>query len=79
MKVKVGKTLEYTIIVSGDIDGDTIITVNDLARLKKHLIGIKGEALEGIELKAADIDEDSDITVNDVAKTKLEIIKNSLK
>ncbi len=72
MKVKVGETLEYTIIVTGDIDGDTEITINDLAKLKLHLI--EQELLQGISLKAADIDEDAQITVNDAAQIKLVLI-----
>jgi len=72
MTVKVGETLEYTIIVTGDIDGDAKITVNDLAKLKLHLI--KKEFLEGISLKAANIDKDNQITINDVAQVKLVLI-----
>ena len=72
MKVKVGKTLEYTIIVTGDTDGDAQITVNDLADLKLHLI--EQELLTGISLKAANIDGDNQITVNDVAQIKLVLI-----
>ena len=67
-----GETLEYTIIVTGDIDGDTEITINDLAKLKLHLI--EQELLQGISLKAADIDEDAQITVNDAAQIKLVLI-----
>ena len=72
MKVKVGKTLEYTIIVTGDIDGDAQITVNDLAQIKLHLI--EQELLTGIKLKAANIDGDTQITINDVAQIKLVLI-----
>lgn len=72
MTVKVGETLEYTIIVTGDVDGDAEITVNDLAKIKLHVI--EKESLRGISLKAADIDEDGRITVNDVARIKLVLI-----
>ena len=72
MKVKVGKTLEYTIIVTGDIDGDAQITVNDLAQIKLHLI--EKESLKGISLKAADVDGDNQITINDLAQIKLVLV-----
>ena len=72
MKVKVGETLEYIIVVTGDIDEDAQITVNDLAKLKLHLI--EQELLKGINLKAANIDGDDQITVNDVAQLKLVLI-----
>lgn len=71
-KVKVGNTLQYTIVVIGDTDGDSDITVNDLAELKLHLIEIK--MLDNIKLKAADIDNDNEITVNDLAQMKLILI-----
>lgn len=71
-KLKVGKTLEYTLIVIGDIDKDSEITVSDLAKTKLHLI--ENKLLKGIELIAADIDEDNEVTINDLAKIKLILI-----
>ena len=72
MILKVGETLQYTLVVTGDTDGDGSIEVNDLARVKLHLIDYK--KLTGIELKAANIDNDDDITVNDAAQIKLVLI-----
>ncbi len=71
-KLKVGSTLQFTLVVIGDIDGDSEITVRDLAKMKLHLI--EKELLTGKELKAADIDEDKDITVRDLARMKLILI-----
>ncbi len=73
MILKVGDNeLQYTIVVTGDTDGDTEITPNDLAQLKLHLID--EEKLTGNSLKAADVDNDGEITVNDIAKIKLVLI-----
>lgn len=72
MTIKVGKTLQYTLIVTGDIDGDGKVAINDLADIKLHLIDY--EPLTGIALKAADTDGDKGITVNDAAQIKLVII-----
>lgn len=72
MKIKVGKTLEYTLIVTGDIDGDGIVAVNDLAKVKLHII--EKESLTGIYLKAGDVDNDKGISVNDCAQIKLVMI-----
>lgn len=72
VQIKVGKTLQYTLIVIGDIDKDTKITINDLAKLKLHLI--KSEVLTGMELKAAYIDDDDEVTINDLAQLKLILI-----
>lgn len=71
-KVKVGENLEYTLIVTGDTDGDGIITGNDLAKLKLHYINFT--PLTGINLKAADLDGDKAITINDIARIKLVLI-----
>lgn len=71
-KLKVGSSLQFTLIVTGDIDGDADITINDLANIKLHIIEMK--LLTGIELKAANVDEDHDITINDLAKMKLLLI-----
>lgn len=71
-KIKVGNTLNYTLIVTGDIDKDAKITINDLAEEKLHLIDYK--LLEGTSLKAADADGDGEITINDIAQMKLILI-----
>lgn len=71
-KIKVGKTLQYTLIVVGDIDSDGEITINDMAELKLHII--EKQLLEGIKLKAADIDNDDESTINDLAQMKLILI-----
>ncbi len=72
MTLKVGEELQYTIIVTGDIDGDTEITTNDLAQLKVHLIDY--EKLTGNSLIAADVDNDKEVTINDLAQIKLVLI-----
>lgn len=71
-RLKVGSSLQFTLIVIGDIDRNSEITVNSLARIKLHLIG--SELLTGIELKAADMDDDKEITINDLAQMKLVLI-----
>ena len=72
MTLKVGKTLEFKLVVTGDVDCNGEITVNDLGKLKLHLI--EDELLTGDSLKAGDIDADSKITVNDMAQVKLVLI-----
>ena len=75
MIVKVGKTLQYTLVVTGDIDGDVeeeVIGINDLAKLKLHLIDY--EKLTGIYLKAADVDGSGELDINDVAQIKLVLL-----
>lgn len=71
-KLKVGSSLQFTLIVTGDIDGDAEITINDLANIRLHLIDKK--SLTGIKLKAGDLDEDGEVTINDLASMKLILI-----
>ena len=71
-KIKVGNNLEYTLIVNGDIDEDGEITVNDIAKMKLHLL--KKTLLEGNSLKAANIDEEEGVEINDLARLKLILI-----
>ncbi len=68
-KLNVGTTLEYVLIIKGDVDGDGIMNLNDIAKMKLHYI--EKELLTGVYLKAADVDEDGKISVNDIAQVKL--------
>ncbi len=58
--------------IKGDIDGDGEATVNDLAKLKLHLI--EETILTGKALKSADLDGDGEVTINDLAQLKLLLI-----
>ena len=55
--------------ILGDIDGDGEITINDIALMKLHLVGIS--ELEGDSLKAADINGNGEIDISDMAVLKL--------
>ncbi len=71
MTLDVG-SLHFSIVVTGDTDGDSKVTANDLAQIKLHIIEIK--TLEGLAIEAADIDGDGKITINDAAQIKLVLI-----
>lgn len=68
-KLNAGTTLKYVLIVKGDVDGNGIMNLNDIAKMKLHYI--EKELLTGIYLKAADVDEDGKVSVNDIAQVKL--------
>lgn len=72
MTLKVGNKMQYTLIVTGDIDGNGKISVNDYANMKLHFI--KKKELTGINLKAADVNYDNDLTMSDAAKMKLVLV-----
>lgn len=71
-KIKVGKTLQYTLIVIGDTDFDGEISINDIAQLKLHII--EKQLLEGFPLKSADVDNSGEVDINDLARMKLIVL-----
>lgn len=70
--LKLGDNIQYTLIVIGDVDCDGEITINDLAKIKLHIIEI--QLLEETRLQAADVDGDGEVTINDLAQVKLVLI-----
>lgn len=67
MTMKSG-TETYTIIISGDLNGDGQITATDLAKIKQHLIELR--LLEGAYLEAANVDGDEEVTITDLSKIR---------
>lgn len=67
-KLQIGENI-YELIVIGDTDKDSMITVNDLADIKLHII--EAEILKGIEYEAADMDGDGTVEIDDLAQMKL--------
>lgn len=72
MHLKLGDSLELSLIVIGDINEDGKMTVTDLAQLKLHYI--EETLLQGNNLKAADINGDGEVTITDIAGLKLVIV-----
>ena len=58
---------EYTLSVIGDITGDGIANQVELTRIIRHLIGLKGWKLEGIELLSADITGEGEVNLIDLS------------
>ena len=65
----------YTLVVTGDADGDGEVTVNDYVAIKGHIL--KKAALSGAFAEAADADGDGGITVNDYVEVKAHILKKN--
>ena len=70
-KVIVGEE-EYTLVVTGDIDGNGKLTIKDLSNMKLHLIHKK--ILTDVYLKAADISGDGKVSLIDLSQMKLALI-----
>lgn len=62
----------YTLIVTGDTNGDGQITITDVSQVKLHFIGL--ELLDEIGQKAADTSRDGEISITDVSQIKLHFI-----
>lgn len=71
MKLKVGDT-EYTLVCTGDLNGDGAISPTDVSKMKLNIVGLEDLTEEG--KYAADINEDNSIGVTDLSKIKLKIV-----
>ena len=63
--LKVGNQ-EYTIVVSGDVDGDGISNIRDILKINK--CRLKRAEIEGAEFLAGDINKDKKIDIMDILK-----------
>lgn len=72
MTLEVGETIKYTLVVTGDLNGNGEISVTDLGKLKLHYI--EKEILTGAYLKAADMNSDNEISITDLAQIKAVLI-----
>lgn len=65
----------YTIIITGDINGDGKINVSDMIQIKSQILNIK--KLEGGYSKAADTNNDGKINITDFIQIKSHILGRS--
>lgn len=75
MKVKITKekeSVEYTLVVVGDNNGDGKITITDVVRANLYLTHLK--ELQGEFAKAVDINNDGRVTITDIVKVKLKSV-----
>lgn len=66
------ETVEYMVIVKGDINGDGEVTTTDLQQLVDSIIG--KNVIEEQYNKAIDLDEDGQITITDVSLLRKHIL-----
>ena len=64
---------EYTVIVTGDTNGDGKISITDMLAVKANVL--KKSNLTGAYQKAADVNGDGRITITDFIKTKATLLK----
>lgn len=68
-----GETKNYTLAVTGDTNGDGVVTLFDLLQIQKHLVGTT--KLSEIASIAADVDKDGNITLFDLLQVQKYIKK----
>lgn len=71
MKLKMDK--EYTIVVTGDINGDGSMSATDVSQLKLHLVD--STPLTGAAFYAADVNMDNALTLTDLSQLKTKLIE----
>jgi len=71
------ETKTYDSVVYGDVSGDGEITVLDLLKVQKHILGSAKLNSSSSYYKAADVSKDSNITVLDLLKIQKHILGSS--
>ena len=56
---------EYTLVVTGDLDGDGKVKITDMSMIRKHYLHV--ETLQGVYEEAADFDGNGNITLTDIS------------
>ena len=64
---------EYTLVVKGDLNGDAVVTVSDVVKLKRSMVQV--ETLDVFQQKAANIYSGDGINSADIAGIKRLILK----
>ena len=74
--VKDGKFYKnYTIVVTGDTNGDGKVNITDMIAVKSHIL--KKTSLSGIQFYAGDTNGDGKVNITDFIKIKGYILKKN--
>lgn len=68
-------TINYTVLLRGDVDGDADILINDLVILKQNLL--KMGIIDGVFEIAADVNRDFAVTIADILTVKKHLLEIS--
>lgn len=72
-------TMDYSLSVIGDVNGDGNVDAIDLTRVIKYIIGKTDSISEKAQLKSADVDGNSKIDVIDITGMIIKIVKGKFK
>lgn len=68
-KLQMENSKQYTLVVYGDLNGDTRANVLDIAKLQKIIVGVTKQAdVTDLVKLASDLKEDGKINILDLAK-----------
>ena len=67
---------QYTVVIYGDTNGDGKVSIIDLARVQRHILGVA--ALSGAYYQAGDCSKDNKISIIDLARVQRHILGVSL-
>ena len=67
-KMKKVDGTEYTLIITGDINGDGKVTTTDLLKIRREIVGL--ETFDEIQVMAGNVDEEDGINITDLVKMK---------
>lgn len=59
---------KYTVVIMGDVSGDGKIMINDIVKIRNHLLSTS--LLGGAGATAADVSGDGLIMINDIVKIR---------
>ena len=59
---------EYTLVVTGDLNGDGEVKITDISMIRKHYLNV--ETLQGVYEEAADFDGNGNITLTDISNMR---------
>ena len=59
---------EYTLVVTGDLNGDGEVKITDISMIRKHYLHV--ETLQGVYEEAADFDGNGNITLTDISNMR---------
>ena len=69
-----GKMASYNAVVKGDVNGDGVIDILDIVKIKNQMLG--NSELKGAYMSAADIDNNGSVDLMDIVKAKSMLLGN---
>ncbi len=66
-----GAAASVTVVVTGDLNGDAVVSITDMLMIKSYLLG---EALEGPSAAAGDVNYDGSVSITDFLQVKSSLL-----